>query len=205
MAASSPADPLAGRVLGLVGQPGALREQTAACLAALGANSVGIPLDGLSGPEAADLKEETRLAAALDRVAAALGGADALVFVARDLDDGEDLADFIEESIGSYHFCLKLAMRLRTKAAIDVVALAGASAVGRDAALAADIRNGALRQLSKVAAAEGGPQTPPLLANVVYASGAPPLKASSSLQALLARLLARPQGYVTGTTLGLRL
>ena len=205
MADSSPADALGGRTVVLAGEAGALRDQAAACLAALGADSIDVRLDGAIGLGVADFKEEDRVAAALDRVAAAVAGAEALVFVGRDLRDGEDLADFIEESIASYHFHLKLAKRLRARAAMDVVALAAASAAGEEAALAADIRNGALGQMSMVAASEGGPMNPPLLANAVYVSGAPnglpngwP---SDSLRALLARLLVRPQGYVTGTSL----
>ena len=199
----------------LAGESGALKEQAAACLAALGAQSVSLELDGATGPLVADLTEESRVTAALDRVAATLGSADAIVFVGRDLADGEDMAGFIEESIGSYHFYLKLAKRLRANAATDVVVLAGASAAGEhaagkdaaggDAALAADIRNGSLRQMSMVAASEGGPLDPPLLVNAVYVSGEPRAAASDSLKALLARLLARPQGYVTGTTLSVSL
>lgn len=203
MAASSPASPLAGRTLALAGAPGALKDQVAACLAALGAHWISLQLDGKTGPQIADLKEESRIAAALGRTAAAVKDADAIIFVGRDLGQGEAMADFIEEGIGSYHFHLKLAKRMRAKAATDLMALAGASAVGEDAALAADMRNGWLRQMTMVAASEGGPLNPPLLANVVYVSGAPPTAASDSLRALLARLLARPQGYVTGTALRL--
>ena len=205
MADSSPANVLKGRTLALLGVPGALKDQAAACLAALGADSVSLQLDGKPGPEVADLKEEARVAAALERVSAALGNSDAIIFVGRDLCSDEDMADFIEEGVGSYHFCLKLAKRLCAKAGTDVVALAGAGAAGEDGALAADIRNGWLRQMSMVAATEGGPLEPPLLANVVYVSGEPGAEASNSLKALLARLLARPQGYVTGTALSLRL
>ncbi len=205
MAGSSPASVLEGRTLALAGEPSALKDQVAACLAALGAQLANLELDGETGPEAADLKEEDRVAAALDRIAPSLGNADAIVFVGRDLRPGEDMADFIEESIGSYHFHLKLAKRLCAKAATDLVTLAGASAAGEDAALAAEIRNGSLRQMSMVAALEGGPMDPPLLANGVFVSGQPGIEASDSLKALLARLLARPQGYMTGTTLTVRL
>ena len=205
MADSSQANELTRRTVVLAGESGALKEQAAACLAALGTQSVSLELDGATGPLVADLTEESRVTAALDRVAATLGSADAIVFVGRDLAAGEDMAGFIEESIGSYHFYLKLAKRLRANAATDVVALAGASATGEDAALAADIRNGSLRQMSMVAASEGGPMEPPLLVNTIYVSGVPRAAASDSLQALLAHLLARPQGYVTGTTLSVSL
>ena len=194
-----------GRTVVLARAPGALSDQAAACLTALGCQSILLELDGRSGPEVADLKEQGRLGPALDRVAGACGTADAIVFVGRDLREGEDVAEFIEESIASYHFYLKLAKRLRVNGATDVLALAPASAVGEDAALAADIRNGALRQMSKVAASEGGPMAPPLLVNTLFVSGEPRAGASGSLKALLARLLARPQGYVTGTELRVRL
>ena len=205
MADSSPADPLGGRTVVLAGEAGALRDQAQACLAALGAQAIEVSLDGTFGPSVADLKAEARVSAALDRVAAAVDGADALVFVGRDLQDGEQMADFIEESIASYHFHLKLAKRLRIQAATDVVALTGASATGEQAELAADIRNGALRQMTLVAASEGGPLKPPLLANAVTVVGQASGEPSPSLSALLARLLARPQGYVTGTSLSIAL
>ena len=205
MADSSPADPLGGRTVVLAGEAGALRDQAQACLAALGARTIEVSLDGTAGPSVADLKAEARVSAALDRVATAVHGADALVFVGRDLQDGEQMADFIEESIASYHFHLKLAKRLRIQAATDVVALTGASATGEQVALAADIRNGALRQMTLVAASEGGPLKPPLLANAVTVVGQASGEPSPSLSALLARLLARPQGYVTGTSLSIGL
>ena len=229
MADSSPVDVLSGRTVVLADAAGALRDQAEACLAALGARIVKVAMDGTLGPAVADLGAEARVQAALDRVAAFVGGADALVFVGRDLRPGERLADFIEEIISSYHFHLKLAKRLCAQAATDVVALAGSSAAGEEAALAADVRNGALRQMSLVAAAEGGPMQPPLLANAVTVVGqVEPLarereglaprtetgsagerecatlaagKPSPSLTALIGRLLARPQGYVTGTSL----
>ena len=200
-------EPSAGEREGapLAGEPGSLSDQAEACLAALGARTVKVGMDGAVGPAIADLKAEARVSAALDRVAAAVDGADALVFVGRDLRNGEQMADFIEESIASYHFHLKLAKRLRTQAATDVVALTGASATGEEAALAADIRNGALRQMTLVAASEGGPLKPPLLANAVTVSGEATKHPSDSLTALLGRLLARPQGYVTGTSLAVAL
>ncbi len=201
MADSSLADSLRDRILVLAGEVGPLRDQAAACLAALGAYAIEVGSDGAVGLEVAELKEEARVGAALDRAVAAVGGADALVFVGRDLREGEAMADFIEETIASYHFHLKLAKRLRAQAPTDVVALTGASAAGDEAALAADIRNGALRQMSLVAASEGGPLKPPLLANAVIVSGQPSGEPSASLTALLERLLARPQGYVTGTLL----
>lgn len=201
MADSSLADSLRDRILVLAGEVGPLRDQAAACLAALGAHAIEVGSDGAVGLEVAELKEEARVGAALDRAVAAVGGADALVFVGRDLREGEAMADFIEETIASYHFHLKLAKRLRAQAPTDVVALTGASAAGDEAALAADIRNGALRQMSLVAASEGGPLKPPLLANAVIVSGQPSGEPSASLTALLERLLARPQGYVTGTLL----
>ena len=209
MADSSPVDPLRGRTVVLAGEAGTLREQAEASLVALGASVVRVQLDGTAGLEAADLKEEARVGAALNRVAATVGDADALLFVGRDLRSGEAMASFIEESIASYHFHLKLAKRLRAKAAMDVLALARTSselaAAGQEAALAADIRNGALRQMTLVAASEGGPLKPPLLANAVLASGPPRNEPSESLTNLLARLLARPQGYVTGTSLTITL
>ncbi|MCY4565146.1 MAG: hypothetical protein OXE40_11810 [Gammaproteobacteria bacterium] len=205
MADSSQANPLEGRTVALAGEPGALKDQVAACLDALGAVSVRLQSDASAGPEIGDLKVEDRVTAALDRAERVLGGSDAVVYVGRDLADGEDLAAFIEESIGGYHFNLKLAKRLRARAATDVVVVAGASAGEEQPALAADIRNGALRQITLVAASEGGPLSPPLLVNAVYVSGAPGPEASASLTALLARLLGRPQGYVTGTALGIRL
>ena len=205
MADSSPVNALEGRVVALAGEPGMLKDQVAACLGALGAESVRLQSDASAGPEIADLKVEERVKAALDRAEAVLGGADAIVFVGRDLAEGEDMAAFIEESIGGYHFCLKLAKRLCARKATDVLAVAGASARGERRGLAADVRNGALRQMTLVAASEGGPLTPPLLANVVYASGEPGVLTSESLATLLARLLRRPQGYVTGTTLGVEL
>ena len=205
MADSSQANPLDGRHVALAGEPGTLKDQVAACLDALGAVSVILQSDGATGPEVADLKVEDRVTAALDRAEAALDGSDAVVWVGRDLADGEDMAAFIEESIGGYHFHLKLGKRLRARAATDVVAVAGASAAGDHPGLAADIRNGALRQMSLVAASEGGPLSPPLLVNAVYVSGEPGREASASLTALLARLLGRPQGYVTGTALGITL
>ena len=201
----SQAGVLKHRTVVLAGESGALKDQAAACLAALGAESVNLELDGETGPLVADLKEESRVTAALDRIAGALDNADAIVCVGRDLAAGEDMAEFIEESIGSYHFYLKLAKRLRANAATDVVALAGAAAAGGDAALAADIRNGSLRQMSMVAASEGGPLDPPLLVNAVYVSGAPREAVSDGLKTLLAHLLARPQGYVTGTALSVSL
>ena len=219
MADSSPVSALAGRTVVLAGEPsageregaplarvpGALRDQAEACLAALGARTISIAMDGTVGLAVADLKAETAVQTALDRVAAIVAGADALVFVGRDLRDGEPIADFIEESIASYHFHLKLAKRLRVHAATDVVALTFASADGEEAALAADIRNGALRQMSLVAASEGGPMQPSLLANAVTVVGQPDSEPSPSLTALLGRLLARPQGYVTGTSLAVAL
>ena len=201
MADSLPVDALRDRTLVLAGEAGSFRDQAAACLAVLGAHVIEVGSDGAVGLEVAELKEEARVGAALDRAVAAVGGADALVFVGRDLRDGEAMADFIEETIASYHFNLKLAKRLRAQAPTDVVALTGASAAGDEAALAADIRNGALRQMSLVAASEGGPLKPPLLANAVIVSGQPSGEPSASLTALLERLLARPQGYVTGTSL----
>lgn len=201
MADFSLADALRGRTVVLAGEAGPLRDQAAACLAALGAQAIEVGSDCAVRLEIAELKEEARVGTALDRVAAAIDGADALVFVGRDLRDGEAMADFIEESIASYHFHLKLAKRQRVKAATDVVALTGESAAGEEAALAADIRNGALRQMSLVAASEGGPLKPPLLANALIVSGQPSGEPSASLTALLGRLLVRPQGYVTGTSL----
>ena len=201
MADFSLADALRGRTVVLAGEAEPLRDQAAACLAALGAQAIEVGSDCAVRLEIAELKEEARVGTALDRVAAAIDGADALVFVGRDLRDGEAMADFIEESIASYHFHLKLAKRQRVKAATDVVALTGESAAGEEAALAADIRNGALRQMSLVAASEGGPLKPPLLANALIVSGQPSGEPSASLTALLGRLLARPQGYVTGTSL----
>ena len=59
--------------------------------------------------------------------------------------------------------------------------------------------------MSLVAASEGGPLEPPLLANAVIVSGQPSGEPSASLTALLGRLLARPQGYVTGTSLAVGL
>ena len=197
--------PLDGRTVALGGEPGVLKAQVAACLHALGAVSVRLQSDAATGPTVADLKAESRVTAALQRAEGALEGADAVVYVGRDLADGEDVASFIEESIGGYHFHLKLAKCLRTRAPTDVVAVMGATAEGEQPALAADIRNGALRQMSLVAASEGGPLTPPLLVNAVCVSGAPGPEASASLTALLARLLRRPQGYMTGTTLGISL
>ncbi len=205
MADSSQADALEGRTVALAGESGVLKDQVAACLDALGAVPVRLQSGAFPGPEIADLKVEGRVAAALGQAEAALGGCDAVVFVGRDLTNGEDMAAFIEESIGGYHFCLKLAKRLRARAPADVLAVAGASAEGERPALAADIRNGALRQMSLVAASEGGPLDPPLLVNAVYVSGEPGVGASASLTALLARLLKRPQGYVTGTTLSIGL
>ena len=215
MADSSPADALRGRTVVLAGEAGALRDQAAACLVDLGAWVVNVGPDGAVGLDVADLKTESQVSVALDRVAAAVGRADAVIFVGRDLRDGEQVANFIEESIASYHFHLKLAKRLRVQAATDVVALSGAPAADEEAALAADIRNGSLRQMSLVAASEGGPLRPPLLANAVIVSSQPtggaqgaPLSSkepSASLAALLARLLARPQGYVTGTSLSVAL
>ena len=205
MADSSPANTLGGRTVVLAGEAGALRDQAAVCLAALGARTIAVSLDGRVGPSVVDLKTEARVAAALDRVAAIAGGADAIVFVGRGLRDGDQLADFVEESIASYHFYLKLAKRLRTQAAMDVVALTAASAAGEDGALAADVSNGALRQMSLVAASEGGPLDPPLLANAVTVVGQPTAQPSASLTSLLERLLARPQGYVTGTSLTVKL
>ena len=201
MADSSPVDALHDRTVVLAGEAGPLRGQAAACLAALGAHAIHVGSDGAVGLDVSDLKEEVRVGAALDRVTAAVDGADALVFIGRDLRNGEAMADFIEETIASYHFHLKLAKRLRAQAPTDVVALTGASAAGDAAALAADIRNGALRQMSLVAASEGGPLKPPLLASAVIVSGQPSGEPSASLTALLRRLLARPQGYVTGTSL----
>ncbi len=245
MVDSSPVDVLGGRTVVLAGEAGTLRDQAEACLAALGARAVKVAMDGVVGPAVTELRSEVRLQAALDRTVAFVGGAGALVFVGRDLRDGERIADFIEESIASYHFHLKLAKRLRVQVATDVVALAWSSATGEEAALAADIRNGALRQMSLVAASEGGPMQPPLLANAVTVVGqpgepsageregpaprmkepsagereglAPRMKAGSagerewamltagrpspSLTALIGRLLVRPQGYVTGTSL----
>ncbi len=201
MADSLPADALRGRTVVLAGEAGPLRDQAAASLAALGAQAIEVGSDCAVRLEIAELKEEARVGTALDRVAAAIDGADALVFVGRDLRGGEAMADFIEESIASYHFHLKLAKRQRVKAATDVVALTGESAAGEEAALAADIRNGALRQMSLVAASEGGPLKPPLLANALIVSGQPSGEPSASLTALLGRLLVRPQGYVTGTSL----
>ena len=205
MADSSLADSLRDRTVVLAGEAGPLRDHAAACLAALGAHAIEVGSDESVGLEIAELKEEAQVGAALDRVAAAVGRADAVVFVGRDLRDGEAMADFIEETIASYHFHLKLAKRLRVRAATDVVALTGKSAAAEEAALAADIRNGALRQMSLVAASEGGPLTPPLLANAVTVSGQPSGEPSASLTALLERLLARPQGYVTGTSLAIGL
>ena len=205
MAVSSPASPLEGRIVALAGEPGALKEQVAACLGALGAVSIRLQSDASAGPQVADLKAEDRVITALDRAEAFLDGCDAVVFVGRDLAGSEDLGTFIEESIGGYHFCLKVAKRLRSRAATDVLAVAGASAQGEQPALAADVRNGAFRQMSLVAASEGGPLTPPLLVNAVQVSGEPGPEASASLTALLARLLRRPQGYVTGTQLSIRL
>ncbi len=201
MADSLLADALRGRTVVLAGEAGPLRDQAAACLAALGAQAIEVGSDCAVRLEIAELKEEARVGTVLDRVAAAIDGADALVFVGRDLRDGEAMADFIEESIASYHFHLKLAKRQRVKVATDVVALTGESAAGEEAALAADIRNGALRQMSLVAASEGGPLKPPLLANALIVSGQPSGEPSASLTALLGRLLVRPQGYVTGTSL----
>lgn len=205
MADSSQADALEGRTVALAGEAGALKDQVAACLGALGAESVRLQSDASAGPEIADLKVEERVTAALDRAEAVLGAADAIVFVGRDLADGEDMAAFIEESIGGYHFCLKLAKRLCVRKATDVLAVAGASARGEQPGLAADVRNGALRQMTLVGASEGGPLTPPLLVNAILAWGEPGTRASESLATLLARLLRRPQGYVTGTTLGVEL
>ncbi|MDE0063119.1 MAG: hypothetical protein OXP09_14675 [Gammaproteobacteria bacterium] len=205
MAVFSPASPLDGRIVALAGEPGALNDQVAACLDALGAVSIRLQSGASTGPRITDLKVEDRVTASLDRAEAALDGCDAVVFVGRDLSDGEDMGAFIEGSIGGYHFCLKLAMRLRAHESTDVVALAGASAEGELPALAADIRNGALRQMTLVAASEGGPLSPPLLANAVRVAGEPGPEASASLTALLARLLGRPQGYVTGTELSIRL
>ena len=205
MAVSSPANPLEGRIVALAGEPGALKDQVAACLGALGAVSIRLQSDASAGPQVADLKAEDRVTTALDRAEAILDGCDAVVFVGRDLAGSEDLGTFIEESIGGYHFCLKVAKRLRSRAATDVLAVAGASAQGEQPALAADVRNGAFRQMSLVAASEGGPLTPPLLVNAVQVSGEPGPEASASLTALLARLLRRPQGYVTGTQLSIRL
>ena len=201
MADSSQASQFSGRTVVLAGGSGPLADQAASCVEALGATLVRLQLDGGGGPEVADLKQEKRLNAALDRVAAAAGAADSIVFVGRDLRIGEDVADFIEEAIGSYHFFLKLAKRLRERSATDMVAVAGDSASGEEAALAADIRNGALRQLTLVAATEGGPADPPLLVNAVFTSVPGGGAVSESLKSLLGRLLARPQGYVTGTTL----
>ena len=196
---------LQGRTVALAGEAGALKDQVAACLDTLGAVLVRLQSNASTGPEIADLKIEERLKASLDRAEAVLGESDAIVYVGRDLAGGEDLAAFIEESIGGYHYCLKLAKRLCVRAATDVVAVARASAGGEQPALAADIRNGALRQMTLVAASEGGPLSPPLLANAVQVSGESGAEASASLTALLARLLGRPQGYVTGTVLRIEL
>ena len=207
MADSSPVDALSGRTVVLAGAAGALRDQAAACLASLGAQAIGVGSDGAVGLDFADLNAEARVGAALDRVAAAVGGADALIFVGRDLRDDEEVSDFIEECIASYHFHLKLAKRLRARRATDVLVLTPpvTEAAGDVAALAADIRNGSLRQMTLVAASEGGPLDPPLLANAVTLCGQPGKAPSQSLSALLARLLARPQGYVTGTSLTVQL
>ena len=196
---------LEGRIVALAGEPGPLKEQVTACLDGMGAAPVRLQSDAATGPGIADLKAEARVTAALDRAEAVLDGSDAIVFVGRDLAEGEDMAAFIEESIAGFHFCLKLAKRLCARAATDVLAVTGASAEGEQAALAADVRNGAFRQMTLVAASEGGPLTPPLLVNAVHVSGEPGPEPSPSLTALLARLLRRPQGYVTGTALGIRL
>ena len=94
MADSSQADPLEGRTVALAGEPGALKDQVAACLDALGAVSVILQSDAATGPEVADLKVEDRVTEALDRAERVLGGSDAVVYVGRDLADGEDLAAF---------------------------------------------------------------------------------------------------------------
>ncbi len=196
---------LENRTIAVVGQSGALKDDVAGCLGALGAACVSLQWDAVTGPDIAGLKVEERVVEALERVEATLGDADAIVFVARDLHLGEDVPQFIEESIAGYHFCLKLGKRLRARAATDVIALASASARQEQLALAADIRNGALRQMSLVAASEGGPLDPPMLVNTLYVTGETGLGTSASLPAMLARLLRRPQGYVTGTTLGIEL
>ena len=161
MADSSPANALEGRTVALAGEPGALKDQVAACLDALGAVPVRLQSDASAGPEIADLKVEDRATAALDRAEAVLDGCDAIVFVGRDLADGEDMAAFIEESIGGYHLCLKLAKRLCARQATDVLAVAGALRKGvEQPGLAADVQNGALRQMTLVAATEGWATVP---------------------------------------------
>ena len=192
---------LEGRAVAVAGEPGALRDDVSASLESIGAGTKILQWDGETGPEVAGLKVEAQVAESLDRVMAATNNTDAVVFVGRDLADGEDMAEFIEETIAGFHFCLKLGTRLRKASATDVLAVASTTAEEEPAALAADIRNGALRQMCLVAATEGGPLDPPMLVNALFVSGNPGSGASESLSALLARLLRRPQGYVTGTTL----
>jgi len=205
MVDSLQADGLNGRIVALAGEAGPLKDQVEACLRVLGASPVSLQSNVAVGPRVADLKAENRVTEALGRAEAALDGADAVLFVGRDLAEDEDMASFIEESIGGFHFCLKLAKRLRARVPTDVLAISGASAPDEQAGLAADIRNGALRQMTLVAASEGGPLNPPMLANAVHVAGAAGTDASASLTTLFARLLRRPQGYVTGATLSVNL
>ncbi|MFN3233193.1 MAG: hypothetical protein ACE363_13710 [Alphaproteobacteria bacterium] len=104
---------------------------------------------------------------------------------------------YVEDAIGGCLFALKLAMRLRAARPLDFVCLAGPAGDGQEAEIAQSMRNGALRQMTKVASAEAGPMDPPMTANAVFVSE------GAELAAALTHLLGAPQSYVSGITLTL--
>ena len=165
-------------------------------LEGLGADVVAISFDGKAGPIADDLREEDRVTPWLDQCAQAAQGADALIYAGVGWSGG--VLPTVETSIAGGLFCLKLAKRLQPETPFDVLFLAGAFGEGIEQVRAADMWEGASRQMMKTAASETGPLTPPMTANQVVVTGG---GTAEALSPVLARLLARPQGYISGTTI----
>lgn len=199
MEGSLPVDPqsFAGRKIIIAAAPTVLADQCRQNIETLGAETVVLVPDGETSPGEADVRAEERVTPWLDRLGAELKGADSLIFIGAAWRG--DVVSFLENNIAGCLFYLKLAKRLQQAAPFDFLCITG-DVGGNDtkrvlAARAADMWQGASRQMMKIAATECGPLASPMVANQLVVSGSPDLKA------VLARLLSRPQGYVTGTSI----
>ncbi len=186
MAAKALNKSLNGRAITLVGVAGDIVDQCRQSLTDQGANVTVVE------PPMADLFVEEKVDAALDGVSME---ADGIVFIPGAFTDAVD--SYVEECIGACLFALKLAMRSRANRPVDFLCLAGPTGAGEEAEIAQSIRDGALRQMVKVASAEGGPMDPPMTANVVFVAE------EAALADMLNHLLGAPQSYVTGISLTL--
>lgn len=187
------------RIIVVSGAP--LSQALTVSVEASGGAVVPVAFDGQTGPSPDELRVEDQAQPWLGRVAEATQGADVLLYAGaawpKNDKDGA-VVPFIETSIAGGLFCLKLAKRLQPQAAFDVVFASGSLGDGVEAARAADMWQGASRQMMKTAASETGTLDPPMTASQLVVTGA---GRAEALAPVLVRLIARPQGYISGTTI----